>query len=1044
MTLYDEYKAVYENFQLLGNFLIKQLSKCEINETNDKSFDYLIEKVGDIRATPHINKYNAPPESKPDIVIDGSLSDFNISLAKRVRYYEELLAYYLVLKGVSRFEVNQCRTLAELINLIDKIEILKHSNLVLTSGTKDNDVYMLPDEYYGYSISIPYTLKDNDGNDITEGIIIAECNDIVYSVTTAGNPLSFTPDAISEDEPYHLKFSYKGTDKYDSCETLAEITIHPGTIEFDISTTNISNNSKYFGHNSIGSIGDLWEITIQTKCNNHMMNNIPFNIAIDEDYYEYTTDNNGQKTFTYTFNEKNNYTIACISTLDEATGMNNGTAQYNIDIKYNILQNKLETYTNYAGTTHTYIAEIHNEDTNEIDNTYDGQTILCIDGTDSNILIITNGQATYQKTSLSVNEFQLKWIFNQSNFSLAIKTNVEILSNFTLPHEVLFFLNNTPQIEYHPLGEITMNKRVHVTIEKLVHYTEATQLVIDGELQYETDTANEYVLDEDGQKIPIMITTAYDDYDESVYDCYTNASGILHNFNKLLSPGQYNITLTSDSDNLNETVYYNYELKEPFKIELVEYQKTSHVIYDVFIYDIDNADNIQYVVNGDDYDVITVSNTNNAQYVKQRIQINAVDSGTYTLTISLNQYDIEKDFTFFNHIFELQTPSVDFGESSIQILCHDESIDYIEIDGLDVQYIERNNNIFNVHIVSNETGPINFSVNSDNIKEFFTLTINKIDISQYINANIILNDEVVDTLSMTDINHAIVRIEKATSIDENLEITYGFKDDTSFYLDNVFQWNASLTSIDKPLPNGLHIGDFLINLTSAESNHYLPFTIDIPLTIIKGEPDIDIDETHTAFNDFNFFVYQPEFTKSNPAHVTSRGPNSYSTQIDGIWESIHCYLSDGWYNTGTWECDFDLTCGNSLNDSYTPKYMGIGLLISLSPIPPSQNECLIGGWEGPLASNPPGHYTRDNDSDLSIGTYTTIIKEWIHINMKKTSATTLTITKTSDNLYDESVTYEWQELSNYEKLTFGTWNNPAGNTVYGHLRIKNFIVRGVY
>ena len=64
--------------------------------------------------------------------------------------------------------------------------------------------------------------------------------------------------------------------------------------------------------------------------------------------------------------------------------------------------------------------------------------------------------------------------------------------------------------------------------------------------------------------------------------------------------------------------------------------------------------------------------------------------------------------------------------------------------------------------------------------------------------------------------------------------------------------------------------------------------------------------------------------------------------------------------------------------------------------------------------------------------------------MKKTSATTLTITKTSDNLYDESVTYEWEELSNYEKLTFGTWNNPAGNAVYGHLRIKNFIVRGVY
>ena len=96
MTLYSEYKAVYENFQLLGYFLIQKLRRCEIEESSNKSFDQLIERVADIHAVHHQNRYNTPPGDKPALVINQSISDFNISLAKRVRYYENYLAYYLI------------------------------------------------------------------------------------------------------------------------------------------------------------------------------------------------------------------------------------------------------------------------------------------------------------------------------------------------------------------------------------------------------------------------------------------------------------------------------------------------------------------------------------------------------------------------------------------------------------------------------------------------------------------------------------------------------------------------------------------------------------------------------------------------------------------------------------------------------------------------------------------------------------------------------------------------------------------------------------
>ena len=122
------------------------------------------------------------------------------------------------------------------------------------------------------------------------------------------------------------------------------------------------------------------------------------------------------------------------------------------------------------------------------------------------------------------------------------------------------------------------------------------------------------------------------------------------------------------------------------------------------------------------------------------------------------------------------------------------------------------------------------------------------------------------------------------------------------------------------------------------------------------------------------------------------------------------------------------------------RYIGVSILQQ-----PYSGGYLIGGWEGPLATNPPGNYTRDNNNTLSVlngSIFSNNNVPWCHINIKKTSPTTLTITKTGDNVNNGSVTYEWQELSNYPTLTFGTWAHDRQNIAY--LKVKNFIVRGVY
>lgn len=883
MTLYDDYKTIYENFQLLGYFLIQKLRICEINETSNKSFDQLIERVADIRAVPHINRYNAPPGEKPDLIIDQTLSDFNISLAKRVRYYENFLAYHLVLKGVSRVEVNKCKTLAELINLIDTINIIKNSTLSLTTATFSNNQYTLPNDSYGHIITIPYILHDNDNNNINEGNITLKCNGVLYSSITAGETLNFMPPSISpkengEYQPYTLEIEYHGTNQYASYGPIyANIIIHPSSIHLDIDIVNITNHSKYTNSPDTGSENDKWRIQVTTTSNNNILPNIPINVtANNTNIKSFITNEDGTYIFEHTFSQANNYLLKFISNYSNTEELINTTEEYTILIKYNLLYQASDTYTQYAGQTYSYSIEIHDEDTNEITNAYDGTNIICVDGDDNIPITIVNGTATYNKEILSADEYTLQWILNDNNSSTSTNTNIIILSNFILPDEISFFLNNTPDIYYTPLGNETINKKVDVTISSIVLNIEQTELVINGEIQYQKDENDEYVLDENGDKIPIMTEEVTESVIEEIHEYYyTNAIGKLHNFNELLSPGKYDVILTTASDNLNETVHYTYELKRPLMLDLVDYRKTSYATYELTIYDIDNADSITYTMTNNNNDIsnlwsITTLSNDNAGYITKMLTLTLQNDsiGLNLLQATLNDYTTEASFQLFDNIFALLTPSVEVDESQIQIICYDESIEDIQINGIESSYIEliiddNNQRIFYVDIFTDTVGTINFTVIGDNEEEgVLTLTVTKKDISDFINANISIftedndeeieesNDEETDILEFTtlDMDKVIVNFNIAINIYKNLNISYYYQQKNHaqvLYDTFTYDTNDNITTSNNEdtlsFPTSIVADEYNIIFISNGNSNYYPFTKTIPIHILKATPTLDIN-----------------------------------------------------------------------------------------------------------------------------------------------------------------------------------------------------------
>ena len=1134
MTITSNCQSINQKLNQLRNLLVTKLHNCYVEKETTDSFTELIEAVGDIRAVEVSNRNNIRPTNMPEID-DTNLSTFHITLYARIRYYMKLLGYFLVLKGVPRYEVNAQTDLKGLIELIDMIDVIKPS--FLTLGHIDEI------QYFGTNIEVPYILKDIDGFDIQEGdITIKDSAGTVYDSIEVGGAIVITPLDISpkiNDEYQYETFTviYNGTDKYiKSTPQTFRVKILPAQLRLILTVTNMSTDSRYYNSTTTGYENDEWTISIKTlNHQNQPLAEIPFNLSIDNELIleDEETDNNGYYVLNHQIiDEAGNHTIRCTTIYADTDLISNASIDYTVQIKYNILKQTIKNYTDYTGkNSYRYEVELIDEETGQRTNQYDGQIIKIFlyeeysddthNGEQIGTTTITNGKAIYTFNSLSVGDKILTWLFEYNNFSVRATTNLHILSNFIFSEKQSYFLNTTPTIIYAPEGVKSANNTVTGTLEYttydevivgynteqiLIGYeTETTEPVFEGyEQTYNEQTGQwENILDEHGDPIPIYsipeeievldengnpipiyetqstpITELREISDTENITLTTNANGELDTISNYKNIGFYNLILHS-SNELNETCIWTYELKKPFDIETINYNKKELIQYKITLYDSEDITN--YNINSNMSSYIT-DNSGTASLPEYNINLSKVTTytdennntqsytyPTYILTINktnnlvknntivftCNEYQESFTFKFINQVFTLLTNSVTLGHDTMEIRCNDDNVTSIDIYSphIEVNNITYENNIFIIDATFTNGGNISFNAVDDSLsEETLSIQVNKINLEPYLEALVYApyaEDPNTDDnqIAYIDMDKIAVSFNINTELYSNLSITYKITQGNNQLHTQSFTYkmDESENNFTLTVPN-LTPGQYQLEFIFTGDNSYYAFDKITNFEIFKAIPTHEIVNQYTSFKGHRFFIYQPEFSEENPETLIKESCSSAtSSQSNGVWDFVGYYLSKGWANTGIWECDFDI--------SGDIKYVGLDVLCAIS----SSNQItkLIGGWEGPIATNPPGTYTRNSDNTLSflpkklgfantettteISTFTEC-----HINMKKTSPTTLIITKTNGECNNGSVIYEWQNLSNYPKLTIGAHVNPSRCQKRGTIKIKNFIVRGVY
>ena len=1052
----NNYKAIKKSFQQLRTYLIYQLNKCYVTGVDDYNFTELIEAVGNIKAKEYYNSNNVKPESKPAID-NTNLTTYNKTLYFRIRYYMRLLAYYLVFKGIPAIKVAQQKDLKGLISLIGLINVKKSSTLSIQNITQEY--------YYGTAIALDYTLVDINGNNIQEGEITIESNGVVYDSIEAGGQLRFIPINISPKNngiytPIIFTFKYRGTDNYDESVTVSKsIIIKPAKAIIDIVATNINEESKYYLNNSTGYETDDWRFDISVSNFEGALEDIPINIVIDGDTIDDVTDEGGNYTFTQKITTIGNQTITVSTTYENTDYIMNETVDYQVIIKYNPLYQEINTYEDYLGKSqYQYILKIKNEDTGTLydDTLFNNKNItMSLDGQILGTTAISNGIATYNisLTQITAGEHILYWNIDGNQ----TKTFITIYSNFIIPSQKKYYVDNTPDIIYAPLNTKTYGTN---------QWTPIANKNVNAVLEY-TKILNVDTDEQTGEEI-VESTTITENITLT-----TNNQGILTGIKNYTDIGKYKITLTSASDNLSETtVPYEYEEAEPYVINITQYSKREPFALEamVTVYDETFLDITSTLTNNN----LTLSGVKRQSDNQNELIFyygnNSIQEGSYTLNFIKNNQIINNNFifSFITSPLVLLTQSTSIGTHTIELLCNDASIEEInfESDYITANTITKEGNKFIIDATFIKAGNIAFAIYTENEEIPFIITVNKGTLNPSIliekitpngQTQTIYNpdtgqEEIITTNLIEEVAQCyydeIDKINISLILDEplidSINVAYSLNDQ------NIETYTFTTEENDKTflIPNNTIPGIYNLSFTYTAGNNssYNSFQLTDTFTILKNIPTHTITDQYTAFKDMQFFIYEPEFSEENPeALIKESCSSAISSQSNGVWDFVGYYLSKGWANTGIWECDFDI--------SGDIKYVGLDILCAIS----SSNQItkLIGGWEGPIATNPPGTYTRNSDNTLSFlpkklglantetTTDTSIFTE-CHINMKKTSPTTLIITKTNGGCNNGSVTYEWQNLSNYPKLTIGAHVNPSRCQKRGTIKIKNFIVRGVY
>lgn len=854
MSSYDDvlsnYEAINQSFEKLRYYLIQQLEKCFLTDLDDYNFTELINKVGEIEAVESYNIYNIKPTNKPEID-NTNYTTYNKTLYFRTRYYMKLLAYYLVLKGVPVDKVATKDTLYGLISLIDFIDVKLPITMTVQDITKQYD--------FGTDITLDYTLTDYYGNEVKNGEITIESDDIIYDSIEPGQPISFRPIRVSRKvngqyEPIAFTITYHGSDKYQKYPPITrEIIVVPAKIVMDIFMYNSTSN-KYYNSYDTGYTSDMWDITVKTyNYQGEVLPNIPFSISLlnessidtsindvltlnSNSSINEVTDDEGNCLINCAINQSGNQIIKFETTYEDTSLMTNTEVGKEVNIYYYPLYMEQKQYNDYAGkSSYDYELIIRNINTGEqYDKSLDGQeiSIRVNDVLTSGAHIINNGRVTFSLNNVSKGEYNIEWSINGDK--LLSKTN--IYSNFILPSKNHFFLTDTPDIYYAPLYSATYN-------------TENWSPVIRKKA-----TAWVYYYEENTD-----ITTLIDNTSR---DIYTDANGILHDFKEYpeyIVPRQYAVKLKTASDNLNEELidFFEYTISKPFDIFFDEDESyiKEKAVFNIKIYDKEhyqmgqhtnyisfnkNFNGLYNFVESEIYDEDTMQTYYN---IKLTIPQRTETIGKNTLTVTVNNYSESVTFKLLDKVFSVLTSNIDIGRQTIEIQCYDEDTTDINVFGeyIEMKSYEKEDNIFRVDAVFRKAGINTFTIDSEIITESFSITVNKGDISQSSSITIIKDSEEIEECYYSEIDKVRVKIT-INGLCNDIDLVYNFNE---YYTETyTYDGTEHLFNIPDVKPNTYNIA---FEYYGGDGN-YIPFIKTKQLTILKDTPTIAIEEQYSAYD----------------------------------------------------------------------------------------------------------------------------------------------------------------------------------------------------
>lgn len=380
MTMLEQWEIISTKIPQLYNRLYALLQRYQADINPNMTFEELCWAVESIPGKVYPQAVNKRPYRYITYNPEGSIIHKDIYVYKKIRYFQEILSYALLYKGVPDYEVQTATTLTELIELVTHIEGMHQSFLALTSY---DEVF-----YYNTYTYIHYDLKDENNKPINEGRMVIKHNGVIIQYTSVGNDLTILPTPVSPAETYEIY--YEGTNGYiESNHITITVPIKPAKLLLEISTQNNSlvNREDDITSDDIFFDTDEIEITVQainTLANYSPMSEVPISIRLpDADGVFYTvcrgvTDINGYFTCTTHINVHNSelehiYIYAESNIVDEVTVSNN-YATKEVFVKWSPLV--VPDYKFYTEEENKIVKiSYHNIDTGEPTSEYVGDTV---------------------------------------------------------------------------------------------------------------------------------------------------------------------------------------------------------------------------------------------------------------------------------------------------------------------------------------------------------------------------------------------------------------------------------------------------------------------------------------------------------------------------------------------------------------------------------------------------------------------------------------------------------------------------------------------